>query len=62
MQSTSNVYTICNYNATNKQHTYNVTINLPLKCNINNICHSHTIIKLEVLHLQITIYIQNQVL
>ncbi len=48
----SNVHT---YNIINKEHTYSAIINLLLKCNVKNTCHSHIMIKLQALHLQITI-------
>jgi hypothetical protein len=52
MQLTNNIHIVYNHNATNKQHTFSVIINLSLKCNINNTCHNHIMIKLQALHLQ----------
>jgi hypothetical protein len=48
MQLTNNIHIVYNHNAINKQHTSIVIINLSLKCGINNTCHNHIMIKLQL--------------
>jgi hypothetical protein len=55
MQLITNSHTILNYNAINRQCTYSLTINLSLKCNINNTMNNYAMTKLQTLHLQTNI-------
>jgi hypothetical protein len=55
MQLTNNIHIVYNHNVINKQHTCSVIINLSLKCDINNTCHNHIMIKLRALQLQIIV-------